>query len=150
MIEWTLKPLLTLQSVMSALHTGMSVVQFTAQYVCRAVHVDEGQVSRRLGVEVHVPVDNNQQLQQQPLMARGSYYLLWIWCQIQLLWPILKGLVASVIWMDWLRVPQEAFAVLRSNSRRTQMLRWVLMRCTFCSSDMQLLTWFARIFCFTA
>lgn len=78
---------------------------------------------RRLGVEVHVPVDNNQQLQQQLLKARGSYYFRWVWAQMQLLWPILKGLVASAIWTDWLHIPLEAFAVLKSRSKRAQMLR---------------------------
>lgn len=77
----------------------------------------------RLGVEVHIPVSNKQQLQQQSFKARGSYCLKWTWCQIQLLWPILKGLVATVIWTDWLQVPQEAFAVLKSKPKRAQMLR---------------------------
>ncbi len=77
----------------------------------------------RLGVEVHIPVSNKQQLHQQSFKARGSYCLKWIWCQIQLLWPILKSLVAAVIWTDWLQVPQEAIAVVKSKPKRAQMLR---------------------------
>ncbi|DBA89188.1 TPA: hypothetical protein ACH3X1_016339 [Trebouxia sp. C0004] len=78
---------------------------------------------KRLGVEVHIPVSNKQQLQQQSFKAKGSYCLKWIWCQIQLLWPIMNGLVAAVIWLDWLQVPQEAIAVLKSKPKRAQMLR---------------------------
>ncbi len=80
-------------------------------------------MQRRLGVEVHIPVSSKQQLQQQSIKARGSYCLKWIWCQVQLLWPILKGLAAAVIWTDWLQVPQEAIAVLKSKSKLAQMLR---------------------------
>ena len=68
-------------------------------------------------------VDSHQQLQQQLMMARGHYHLRWVWCQLQLLWPVLKALVAYNIWRDWLRIPGEAFALLRSRAKQAELLR---------------------------
>lgn len=78
---------------------------------------------RRRGVEVHLAVDSHQQLQQQLLKARGHYHLRWLWCQAQLLWPIVKALVAYKIWSDWALIPGEAYTVLKSRANRAELLR---------------------------
>ena len=68
-------------------------------------------------------VDNHQQLQQQLLKARGYYHLQWLGCQLQLLGPVLTALVSYKLWRDWLRIPGETWAVLKSKTRRAQLLR---------------------------
>ena len=68
-------------------------------------------------------VDSRGQLQQQLLKARGYYHLRWLGCQLQLLGPVLTALVAYKIWGDWLRIPGEAWAVLKSRTRRAELLR---------------------------
>lgn len=72
-------------------------------------------------------VDNNQQLQQQLLKARGYYHLRWLGCQLQLLGPVLTALVSYKLWRDWLRIPGETWAVLKSKTRRAQLLRCCLV-----------------------
>ena len=81
----------------------------------------------RQGVEVHVAVDNSQQLQQQLLKARGYYHLRWLACQLQLLGPVLTALVSYKLWRDWLRIPGETWAVLKSKTRRANLLRCCLV-----------------------
>lgn len=74
-------------------------------------------------MEVHVAVDSHQQLQQQLLKARGYYHLRWLWCQLQLLWPCLKALLAYDILRDWCRIPGEAYVVLKSRTKQAEMFR---------------------------
>ncbi|KAL3160682.1 hypothetical protein ABBQ32_010593 [Trebouxia sp. C0010 RCD-2024] len=77
----------------------------------------------RRGVEVHLAINSHQQVQHQLLKARGCYHLRWLGCQLQLLWPILKALVSYKIWSDWVRIPGEAWTVLKTRTTRAELLR---------------------------